>query len=182
MMTDPAIHEANRASTARIHALGDLSDEALRTPVGEHWTVSVALAHLAFWDLRALDVLERTERTGSVDAPGVDPVVNDLALGSWSAIPPRDALRLAIEAADAMDARVAGYPADLVAAVEAVNERWIRRSLHRDPHLDEVERALGRSAPGRQAPGRQAPGRQALGAVPRPCRVATASCHGSPGR
>ncbi len=143
-MTDDAIAMANRAATERIRALGALSDEAMATPVGEHWTVSVALAHLAFWDLRALDVLERTERAGTVDAPDVDAVVNDLALPSWSAIPPREAFRLAVEAAEAMDAKVAAYPPGLVAAVEAVNERWIRRSLHRDPHLDEVDRALGR--------------------------------------
>ena len=143
-MTDDAIDAANRASTARIRALRALPDEALGTRVGEHWTVSVALAHLAFWDLRALDVLERTERAGAVVAPEVDAVVNDLALASWSAIPPRDAVRLAIEAAEAMDAKVAAYPPELVAAVEAVNERWIRRSMHRDPHLDEVDLALGR--------------------------------------
>ncbi len=143
-MIDPAITEANRASTARIRDLAGLTDEALRTPVGEHWTVAVALAHLAFWDLRALDVLERTERAGAVDAPVVDVVVNDLALASWSAIPPREAHRLAVEAAEAMDAKVAGYPAELVAAVEAVNERWIRRSLHRNEHLEEVDEALGR--------------------------------------
>ena len=143
-MTDDAIDAAIRAATARIRALRALTDEALRTRVGEHWTVSVALAHLAFWDLRALDVLERTERAGAVVAPEVDAVVNDLALASWSAIPPRDAVRLAIEAAEAMDAKVAAYPPELVAAVEAVNERWIRRSMHRDPHLDEVDLALGR--------------------------------------
>ena len=143
-MTDDAIDAANRASTARIRALRALPDEALGTRVGEHWTVSVALAHLAFWDLRALDVLERTERAGAVVAPEVDAVVTALALASWSAIPPRDAVRLAIEAAEAMDAKVAAYPPELVAAVEAVNERWIRRSMHRDPHLDEVDLALGR--------------------------------------
>jgi hypothetical protein len=143
-MTDTGMHEANRAATARIRALAALSDEELRTPVGEHWTVGVALAHLAFWDLRALDVLERTERAGVVEAPGVDVVVNELALPSWSAIPPREALRLAIEAAETMDATVAAYPPGLVAAVEAFNERWVRRSLHRDAHLDEVDRALGR--------------------------------------
>jgi hypothetical protein len=143
-MTDGSVDAANRASTTRIRALGALGDEAMATRVGEHWTVSVALAHLAFWDLRALDVLDRTERAGAVEAPELDPVVNDLALASWSAIPPREALRLAVEAAEAMDARVAAYPPELVAAVEAVNERWIRRSLHRDPHLDEVDGALGR--------------------------------------
>jgi hypothetical protein len=143
-MIDDAIHVANRAATARIHALGALTDEAMHTPVGEHWTVGVALAHLAFWDLRALDVLERTERAGTVEAPELDVVLNDLALPSWSAIPPREALRLAIEAAEAMDARVAAYPPELVAAVEAVNTRWIRRSLHRDEHLDEIDQALGR--------------------------------------
>ncbi len=84
--------ERNRASTERIHALAArLTDEEMQHPVGEHWTVAIALAHLAFWDRRVLYVLDMTERDGKVFIPEIDIFVNDLSLPLWAAIPPRAA-------------------------------------------------------------------------------------------
>lgn len=84
--------EHNRASTDRIRALAArLSDEELQQPVGEHWTVAVALAHLAFWDRRVMQVLDITEREGQLVAPQIDISVNDLSLPLWVVIPPRAA-------------------------------------------------------------------------------------------
>ena len=60
MSLDPEIHVANRAATERIRALGELTDDKLRTPVGEHWTASITLVHLAFWDRRSLHALQRS--------------------------------------------------------------------------------------------------------------------------
>jgi uncharacterized damage-inducible protein DinB len=49
MTLDRSFVERNRASTQRIRALvARLSDEDLQHPVGEYWTVAIALAHLAF--------------------------------------------------------------------------------------------------------------------------------------
>ena len=144
MPVDAAVHGANAAATGRMRAMARLTDAELATPVGEHWTVAVALAHLAFWDRRVLLVLEGTERAGAVEAREIDISVNDVTLPAWSAIPPRDTVRLAIESAETLDARLAAYPAELLAAVEATNARWVRRSIHRNLHLDEVEAALDR--------------------------------------
>ena len=53
MTLDRSFVERNRASTDRIRALAArLSDVEMQHPVGEHWTVAIALAHLAFWDRR----------------------------------------------------------------------------------------------------------------------------------
>ena len=60
MSADHSFIEQNRASTARIRTLAALPDDALRVPVGEHWTVAITLAHLAFWDRRVLAVLWAT--------------------------------------------------------------------------------------------------------------------------
>jgi hypothetical protein len=141
MSIDPAVLAANRASTARLRTIAAWSDADLRRPMGEHWTVATALVHLAFWDRRALDALDRTERAGELTAPEVDVSVNDLSLPIWSSIAPRDAARLAIEAAEALDARIEGYPPTLLAVVDAAYPRWVRRSLHRSLHLDEAEQA-----------------------------------------
>lgn len=143
MPLDSAIRDANRAATDRIRALADrLTDVQLQQSVGEHWTVSILFAHLAFWERRALDGLDREATPGAAPMPEVDVVVNDLSLPIWAALPPRAAARLAIEWAEVMDARTEALPDDVAAKVLAEHPRWIRRSLHRNEHLDEADEAL----------------------------------------
>ena len=63
MALDKSFAELNRASTERIRAIvARLTDKQMQTRVGEHWTVAIALAHLAFWDRRVMYVLDMTER------------------------------------------------------------------------------------------------------------------------
>jgi uncharacterized damage-inducible protein DinB len=143
MPLDRSFFHQNRASTERIAALvARLSDADLLRPVGAHWTVAVTLAHLAFWDRRVQDVLDQSERAGSVVLPQIDFVVNDLALPFWAAIPPRTAATLALSTAETLDARLEDYPAALLEAIYARSERLVVRALHRNEHLDEVDQAL----------------------------------------
>jgi Mycothiol maleylpyruvate isomerase N-terminal domain len=143
MTLDRTFVEQNRASTNRIRALvARLTDEEMQHPVGEHWTVAIALAHLAFWDRRVLNVLDTTERDGKLFTPEVDVFVNDLSLPLWAAIPPRAAARIAIETAEALDGRLEGFPPALLEEVYARSERWVARALHRNEHLDDVDAAL----------------------------------------
>jgi hypothetical protein len=143
MALDQTYHEHNLASTLRIQRLaGRLSDKEMLHPVGEHWTVAVALAHLAFWDRRVMYVLDMTERGGKLFIPDIDIFVNDLSLPLWAAIPPRDAKRIAIETAQTLDKRLESYPRPLLEEIYAYNKRWVVRALHRNEHLDEVDRAL----------------------------------------
>jgi hypothetical protein len=143
MTVDRSYIELSRASTDRIRALAArLTDEELQQRVGEHWTVAIALVHLAFWDRRNLFGLEWTEREGKLNFPQIDVVVNDLLLPTWAAVPPRAAAALAVEAAEALDARLAGFPPELLAEIHAYNPRWVIRALHRNDHLDEIDAAL----------------------------------------
>lgn len=143
MPLDQAYIELNRASRERIHALAErLSDEELQTKVGEHWTVGIVFAHLAFWDRRILYVLDMTEKEGRVFIPELDIFVNDLSLPLWAAIPTREAARIAIEAAEALDKRLAEYSPALLEEIYNNNKRWVVRALHRNEHLDEADAAL----------------------------------------
>ncbi len=146
MTLDPTYIERNRVTTRRIREMAArLSDEEMLHPVGEHWTVAIVMAHLAFWDRRVLYVLDMTEADGEVFIPEIDIFVNDLSLPLWAAIPPREAARIAIETAEILDARLENYPPDLIEAIYAVNKRWVVRALHRSEHLDEAEAALQNS-------------------------------------
>ena len=143
MSLDRSFVERNRASTERIRrTAARLSDEQMQHPVGEHWTVAIVMAHLAFWDRRVMYVLDKTEQDGKLFIPEIDIFVNDLSLPLWAAIPPREAARIAIETAEALDRRLEAYPTALLEEIASYNKRWVDRSLHRGEHLDEADAAL----------------------------------------
>ena len=143
MTMDRSFVELNRASTERIRALAArLSDDELRHPVGEHWTVAIVFAHLAFWDRRVMYVLDMTGRDGKLFIPEIDIFVNDLSLPLWAAIPPRAAAQIAIETAETLDKRLEDFAPALLEEIFNYNKRWVIRALHRGEHLDEAEAAL----------------------------------------
>ena len=149
MAVDPAIVADNTAARERLRSrVQSLTDAQLGRDAGGGWTVAVALAHLAFWDRRALLSFERWEQGQPPPAnfPSeyeID-LLNDALLAEWRALAPREAGRLALAAADAVDAKVAALAAPVMAAIEARAEPWrLRRSRHRNEHLDQVDRALG---------------------------------------
>jgi len=118
------------------------SDEEMLTRVGEHWTVAIVYAHIAWWDRRVMYVLDRTERDGSLFIPEIDIFVNDLSLPLWAAVPAREAVRIAMENAEAVDKRLEEYPEALLEEIHKYNKRWVVRALHRNEHLDEADKAL----------------------------------------
>jgi DinB family protein len=143
MTLDPSYKELNRASRERIHSLADrLTDEEMQTKVGEHWTVSIVFAHIAWWDRRVMYVLDITEKTGKLFIPEIDIFVNDLSLPLWAAVPPREAARIAIETCETLDKRLEEYSPALLEEIYNYNKRWVIRALHRNEHLDEADAAL----------------------------------------
>jgi hypothetical protein len=143
MTMDRSFIELNRASTGRIRALAArLTDEEMQTKVGEHWTVGIVFAHLAWWDRRVMYVLDMTEKDGRLFIPEIDIFVNDLSLPLWAAIPPREAARIAIETSETLDKRLEDYSPELLEEIYNYNTRWVIRALHRGEHLDEADAAL----------------------------------------
>lgn len=143
MRIDRSFIELNRASTERIRALAArLTDEEMQTKVGEHWTVGIVFAHLAWWDRRVMYVLDMTEKDGRLFIPEIDIFVNDLSLPLWAAIPPRAAARIAIETSETLDKRLEEYSPGMLEEIYNYNKRWVIRALHRGEHLDEADAAL----------------------------------------
>jgi hypothetical protein len=87
-------------------------------------------------------VLDMSEKEGRVFIPQIDIFVNDLSLPLWAAVPPREAVRIALENAEALDKRLAEYPEALLEEIHKYNKRWVVRALHRNEHLDEADAAL----------------------------------------
>lgn len=140
---DRSFIELNRAARERMRTLAEnLSDEEMQTKVGEHWTVGIVYAHIAWWDRRVMYVLDMTEKEGKLFVPEIDIFVNDLSLPLWAAVPPRAAVRIALENAEALDKRLEEYPPALLEEIHAYNKRWVIRALHRNEHLNEADTAL----------------------------------------
>jgi hypothetical protein len=135
------------ASRERLRAVVEgLSDEDLSRPVDDQWTVAALLAHTAFFDRRAALLLRRCLQ-GTIAPSPIDPdAVNDAALPQWRLIPPRAAAEEALAAAEDVDGVVAGLTPGHIAAMQDGNAGIrLDRSRHRQEHLDQIERALGRA-------------------------------------
>jgi hypothetical protein len=144
---DTSYIQENERELTRMRALVQrLTDDQLRTPVNEHWTVAGVLGHIAFWDARSLYLVDKLERSipfipDDVEHDNVD-WVNDSTRPLIHAIEPRAAAQLALRLAGEIDTRVAAmdparmWPNDETSLLNAF------RSRHRAEHLDEIEAAL----------------------------------------
>lgn len=141
-----AYTEQNNASRLRLERFIDsLSDAELARPTPYGGTVAGLLAHMAFWERRMLVLLRRWSASG-VDESPVDPdMINDALVPFWEALDGRAAARLCREAAAENDAMLEAMSPELMADIEASGNFFrVNRSLHRNGHLDDLERFLGR--------------------------------------
>ncbi len=140
MAIDRSFLERNKAELARLRQLvARLTDADLTRSVGGGWTVSAALAHLAFWDHRVVVTLEWWEREG-VSPASIDDIVNEAALPLWLAVPPREAVRLALSSAEAAARKIESAPPELLEAAQ--NELNLERAKHWADHIQQIESAL----------------------------------------
>ena len=149
MAVDRSYVARNDTQRRRLRALVDrLSDDDLRRPLAAGWTVAGTLAHLAFWDQRALVLIEAWKGKGTAAVPrdfDDDMVdwINDAAKPLCLALAPREAARLAVAVAEEADRAVAGLPDEMLAAATAGRTGvYVLRAEHRQEHLDEIERVL----------------------------------------
>ncbi len=140
---------ANRYQFDRLAALIKLvTEDRLTAGLDGGWSAAVGLAHLAFWDRRAVEILRRWK---SGKAPPEDPewyggadLLNESLLPLWRALPAQEAVRLSLEAASEVDREVETTEGGLAAVIVTAGEDWLlNRWRHRAEHLSEIERALG---------------------------------------
>jgi hypothetical protein len=140
---DSSITRENRAETGRVRDLARrLSLGELQLPLNDGWTVSAALAHLAFWDRRALVLLTRWKSRGPAPSAADTDVINDSILPLCLAIEPRRARQMAVQAAEAVDRALEGISAELAGEIERLGSFRLRRYEHRREHREEIERAV----------------------------------------
>jgi hypothetical protein len=122
-----------------------LSDEGLSRPMDAGWTAAAVLAHLAFWDARAITLLRKWQKEGVGDSPIDTDVVNEATRVLCLAIPPRAAAALALEKATELDNIIEKLPSEWVDRITTIGMTvHLKRFNHRREHLDEIEKALGK--------------------------------------
>ena len=147
MSADRPYTERNDRERERLRALvTGLSDDELRIPVNEHWTVAAVLGHIAFWDARVLALADKLER-GAPFAPADDEPedvdwINDATRPLIHAIAPRDVAELALRLAEKTDRRVLDLPPERMWPDDAGSPINPLRWDHRAEHLDDIEAAL----------------------------------------
>ncbi len=142
---DRSYEAANTLALERLRVLVDrISNEDLTRSLGDGWTVAAVLAHLAFWDYRALVLLDKWEGEEVQYSP-IDPdVINDAIQPLCRALPPRAAVNLAIEAAQAVDHKLETLETEMYSRIiNAGTPINFRRSDHREEHLAQIEHLLG---------------------------------------
>lgn len=160
MSPDRTFVAENDAERERLRSLvSRSSDEDLRRPIPAGWTVAAVLAHIGFWDARAIFYLDKWGRgvepsTADYEPEDVDRV-NDSVKPLGLALPPRDAGKLALRLAEEADGKVCALSDEMLAKIRAAGRSApsnlqdangspfnLSRATHRREHLDDIERAL----------------------------------------
>jgi hypothetical protein len=143
-LMDQTIIDGNTAATQRLRTvIGRLDDEQLGRELDGGWTAAAMLAHLAFWDRRIVELIDRWSREEITPASIDLDIINDALLPQWRLIPPRSAAEDALSAVELADRAIAGVSPELYAQIQSVmNRPPFDRARHRNMHLDQIEQAL----------------------------------------
>ena len=145
MALDQSYISENAAEREHLSSLANrLTDEELARPLDAGWTVSAVLAHLAFWDQRALVLINKWEKEGIGPSPMDTDIVNEATRLHCLAIPPRAAADLAISCAQNIDQALERISPEIAAEIERIGKTVrLNRADHRRNHLGQIEKALG---------------------------------------
>ena len=141
-------HEAeNDAERERLRALvTGMGDQQLMRPMPEGWTIAAVLAHVAFWDARAMYWMNKWGPDGepTVYEPEDTDAANEAAKPLCLALRPRDAAQLALRLAEESDAMVQALSDEMLRKISAKGDPPfnLARASHRKEHLDDIDRAL----------------------------------------
>jgi hypothetical protein len=134
----------NRSSREKMRALIEsMSDKELTLPTVAGWTISSALAHIAFWDFRILYLLNHWKENEITPSPYDVDAINEAQKPLCLALPPRIAAELALQAAEAIDSAIENTSDELVQKIRAAKVQFkFERNEHREYHLTEIEQGL----------------------------------------
>jgi hypothetical protein len=150
-MVDRSHERANDESRAEVAALvSGLTQQQLRSDLGEGWSVLSHLAHLGFWDRwqaeRWRSMLAGSWTADSYSILEAEELANEALAPYWAAIGTADVPALALDAAAGVDELIAQAPDAMVAQLRESRDQFLlHRHRHRREHLGWIRRDLGRA-------------------------------------
>ena len=135
------------AERERLRRLIDgMSEADLSRPMPAGWTIASVLAHIGFWDARAIFWLDKWAQgvPPSAYEPENVEAVNESAKPLCLALRPRDAAQLSLRLAGEADGKVKALSDEMLAKIRATGSPPfnLSRAIHRKEHLDEIEDEL----------------------------------------
>ncbi|HTZ52353.1 MAG TPA: DinB family protein [Spirochaetia bacterium] len=139
----------NETSRRKLESfLQRLSDRDLARRAPNGWTIGGLLVHLAFYDYRAVVLLQRWKSNGIAASPSDVNTVNDSLKPIANAMGPAEVRRVTVESARAVDAEVDSLDPAFLARVEAEGTAVkLNRALHREHHLQQMQGMLAAGSP-----------------------------------
>jgi hypothetical protein len=139
------IHK-NAAEHERLAELAaGLTEQELSRTLDSGWTVAGILAHLAFWDARAILLIEKWKREGVGPSPADIDIINDSAKALCLAVAPRRSAELAVEKSLEINRAVENLSPDMAERIRKTGTAvHLTRFEHKRVHLDEIGRVLGK--------------------------------------
>ena len=150
MKVDRSYVAENDAERERLRSLvARMSDAELSRPMPGGWTVAAVLAHVAFWDARAIYFIDKWGPDGEPSTYQEEDTdaINDSAKPLCLALRPRDAAQLAMRLATESDEKVKILSDAMLMKIAAKGGPPfnLARAIHRREHLDDLERAWPQS-------------------------------------
>lgn len=144
-MANSPYHQNNAAMLERLREFAARATQAdLCHPMPAGWTVSAVLAHLAFWDTRAITLIRQWQAGGITPSPIDVDVINEVSRPLCLAIEPRAALELTLRCAAEVDALIEASDPAFLRQIETDGQTvHLNRGEHRRTHLTEIYQVLG---------------------------------------
>jgi hypothetical protein len=141
---DRSFLEKNAKELERLRKIvHGLMEEELNLQLYKSWTISVALAHLAFWDQRSLVLMQKWKKSGITPSPIDIDTINDSLLPLFLAIPSKASANLAISCAESIDRELEETSEEFILKLEALKDNHrLNRYVHRKIHLDDIQAVL----------------------------------------
>jgi len=144
MTLDPATRDKNREELRRLEELVESNPDYL-ADLGGGWTVAVAFAHLAFWDRRQATLLRDWSLGDPLPVSATDDQLNPVLEPLWQEMRPESTGPMAVEAAREVTELVENLPQEKIDALVDLGMTFMRaRGNHREDHVDQILRGLGR--------------------------------------
>ena len=122
-----------------------LTEEELSRPMEAGWTVAAVLAHLAFWDARAILLIAKWKREGIGPSPADTDILNDAARELCLAIAPCAAAALAVKKSLEINRAIETLSPEMAEKIRTIGAAvHLTRFEHKRMHLEGIERAVGK--------------------------------------